>query len=156
MSAGPDSSERRIVVGVDGSRHSVEALRWAAYQASALGAGLEAVTAWEYPASFGWAAVPSDWDPAKDMEKVLQDAVSEAFGDRLPAGIELQVREGGAARVLIEASQGATMLVVGSRGHGGFAGMLLGSVSANVAEHASCPVLIIHGDHSAPAVASGG
>jgi nucleotide-binding universal stress UspA family protein len=156
MSAGPDSSERRIVVGVDGSRHSVEALRWGAYQASALGAGLEVVTAWEYPASFGWAAVPSDWDPAKDMEKVLQDAVSEAFGDRLPSGLDLQVRQGGAARVLIEASQGATMLVVGSRGHGGFAGMLLGSVSANVAEHASCPVLIIHGDQSAPAVASGG
>jgi nucleotide-binding universal stress UspA family protein len=156
MSAGPDSSERRIVVGVDGSRHSVEALRWGAYQASALGARLEAVTAWEYPASFGWAAVPSDWDPAKDMEKVLQDAVSEAFGDRRPAGIELQVREGGAARVLVEASQGAAMLVVGSRGHGGFAGMLLGSVSANVAEHASCPVLIIHGDQSAPPLGSGG
>jgi nucleotide-binding universal stress UspA family protein len=156
MSAGPDSGERRIVVGADGSRHSVEALRWGAYQASALGARLEAVTAWEYPASFGWAAVPTDWDPAKDMEKVLQDAVGEAFGNQLPSGLELQVREGGAARVLIEASQGATMLVVGSRGHGGFAGMLLGSVSANVAEHASCPVLIIHGDQSAPAVASGG
>jgi nucleotide-binding universal stress UspA family protein len=156
MSAGPGRSEHRIVVGVDGSRHSVEALRWAAYQASALGGRLEAVTAWEYPASFGWASVPSDWDPAKDMEKVLQDAVSEAFGSQLPSGLELQVREGGAARVLIEAARGATMLVVGSRGHGGFAGMLLGSVSANVAEHASCPVLIIHGDHSAPTVASGG
>jgi nucleotide-binding universal stress UspA family protein len=152
MSAAPESSERRIVVGVDGSRHSVEALRWAAYQASTLGARVEAVTAWEYPASFGWAAVPSDWDPAKDMEKVLQDAVSAAFGDQLPSGLELQVREGGAARVLIEACRGATMVVVGSRGHGGFAGMLLGSVSAIVAEHASCPVLIIHGERRAPRV----
>ena len=156
MSAGPDSSDSRIVVGVDGSRHSVEALRWAAYQASVLGAHVEAVTAWEYPASFGWAAVPSDWDPAKDMEKVLQDAVRDAFGAELPAGLELQVREGGAARILVEACQGATMLVVGSRGHGGFSGMLLGSVSANVAEHASCPVLIIHGDRPAPTPASGG
>jgi nucleotide-binding universal stress UspA family protein len=155
MSAAPDSTDRRIVVGVDGSRHSVEALRWGAYQASALGARLEAVTAWEYPPSFGWAAVPSGWDPVKDMEKVLQDAVREAFGDQLPSGLDLQVREGGAARVLIEASRAATMLVVGSRGHGGFAGMLLGSVSANVAEHSSCPVLIIHGDHSAPGVVSG-
>jgi nucleotide-binding universal stress UspA family protein len=57
----------------------------------------------------------------------------------------------GAAKVLIDASQGATMLVVGSRGHGGFAGLLLGSVSANVAEHASCPVLIIHGHQPLPA-----
>jgi nucleotide-binding universal stress UspA family protein len=150
MSAGPDSSERRIVVGVDGSRHSVEALRWAAYQASLLGARLNVVTAWEYPASFGWAAVPSDWDPAKDMETVLQEAVRAAFGDEPPAGLELQVREGGAARVLLEACEGATMLVVGSRGHGGFAGLLLGSVSAGVAEHASCPVLIIHGERPAP------
>jgi nucleotide-binding universal stress UspA family protein len=153
MSAGPESSERRIVVGVDGSRPSVLALRWAAFQASALGARLEAVTAWEYPASFGWASIPSDWDPVKDMEKVLHDSVREAFGEQPPAGLKLQVREGGAARVLIEASQGATLLVVGSRGHGGFAGMLLGSVSANVAEHAPCPVLIIHGDEAAPSAA---
>jgi nucleotide-binding universal stress UspA family protein len=156
MTAGPDNGGHRVVVGVDGSRHSVAALRWAAYQAAALGARLEAVTAWEYPASFGWASVPSDWDPQKDMEKVLQEAVREAFGNRPPASLDLEVREGGAARVLIEASRGATMLVVGSRGHGGFAGLLLGSVSANVAEHASCPVLIIHGDRSAPPVPAGG
>jgi nucleotide-binding universal stress UspA family protein len=156
MSAGPESGGHGIVVGVDGSRHSVAALRWGAYQAATLGARLEAVTAWEYPASFGWASVPGDWDPVKDMEKVLRDAVREAFGDRPPAGLELSVREGGAARVLIEASRGATMLVVGSRGHGGFAGLLLGSVSANVAEHASCPVLIIHGARSAPPVPLGG
>jgi len=155
MTAGAEVGEHRIVVGVDGSRHSVAALRWGAYQAAALAARLEAVTAWEYPPSFGWSSVPSDWDPAKDMEKVLRDAVREAFGDRLPAGLELSVREGGAARVLLEASRGATMLVVGSRGHGGFAGLLLGSVSANVAEHATCPVLVVHGDRSAPPVPSG-
>ncbi len=61
-----------------------------------------------------------------------------------------QVREGGAAKVLLEASTGADMLVVGSRGHGGFSGLLLGSVSAGVSEHASCPVLIIHGDRPLP------
>ncbi len=156
MSAGPDGGDRRVVVGVDGSRPSVEALRWGAYQASVLGAQLEAVTAWEYPTSFGWASVPSDWDPVEDMEKVLHEVVRGAFDGKPPAGLRLQVREGGAARVLIEASQGAVMLVVGSRGHGGFAGMLLGSVSANVAEHAHCPVLIIHGDRPAPPAVSGG
>ena len=61
------------------------------------------------------------------------------------------VNEGGAAGVLLDASQGAIMLVVGSRGHGGFTGLLLGSVSANVAEHATCPVLVIHGDQGPPA-----
>jgi nucleotide-binding universal stress UspA family protein len=150
MTAGPEGSEHTIVVGVDGSRHSVAALRWGAHQAAALAARLEAVTAWEYPASFGWSSVPADFDPVKDMQKVLSDAVGEAFGDRPPVGLELSVREGGAARVLIEASQEATMLVVGSRGHGGFAGLLLGSVSANVAEHAPCPVLIVHGYRSVP------
>jgi nucleotide-binding universal stress UspA family protein len=61
-----------------------------------------------------------------------------------------EVREGGAAKVLLEVSEGAAMVIVGSRGHGGFTGLLLGSVSANVAEHASCPVLIIHGDQAPP------
>ena len=148
--------ERRIVVGVDGSSYSEKALHWAAFLGLSLGARVQAVAAWDYPAAFGWASVPSDWDPEKDMEKVLQEAVREAFGNRPPANLDLEVREGGAARVLIEASRGATMLVVGSRGHGGFAGLLLGSVSANVAEHASCPVLIIHGDRGAPPVPAGG
>jgi nucleotide-binding universal stress UspA family protein len=84
------------------------------------------------------------------MEKVLDDTVLAVFGDQPPAGLQRQVREGGAAKVLLEAGEGAIMLVVGSRGHGGFAGLLLGSVSANVAEHASCPVLVIHGDQAPP------
>jgi nucleotide-binding universal stress UspA family protein len=62
----------------------------------------------------------------------------------------LRVYEGGAAKVLLDACDGAVMLVVGSRGHGGFAGLLLGSVSANVAEHASCPVFIVHGHRPPP------
>jgi nucleotide-binding universal stress UspA family protein len=95
--------------------------------------------------------VPQDWDPAGDMRKVLDETVRAVFGDQPSAGFQRQVREGGAAMVLIEASQGATMLVVGSRGHGGFAGLLLGSVSANIAEHAPCPVLVIHGDQAPPA-----
>jgi nucleotide-binding universal stress UspA family protein len=72
------------------------------------------------------------------------------FGDQPPAGLQRQVREGGAAKVLLDAGESAIILVVGSRGHGGFAGLLLGSVSANVAEHASCPVLVIHGDQAPP------
>lgn len=106
--------------------------------------------AWEYPVSFGWTAIAPDWNPADDVRKVLADSTHAAFGDQMPVGTQVEVREGGAAKVLLEACQHATMLVVGSRGHGGFTGLLLGSVSANVAEHAPCPVLIIHGDKGPP------
>jgi nucleotide-binding universal stress UspA family protein len=151
MAGGADGSGPRVVVGVDGSDSSVLALRWAAYYAAVLGAQLEAVGAWEYPATFGWAAIAPDWNPAEDVRKVLSDSAHAAFGDQVPAGIQFHIREGGAAKVLLEECQGATMLVVGSRGHGGFAGLLLGSVSANVAEHAQCPVLIVHGSQGPPA-----
>jgi nucleotide-binding universal stress UspA family protein len=145
----------KIVVGVDGSRHSEEALRWAAHLAVIFGARLEAVAAWEYPPAYGWPPLVSpDWNPGHDMEKVVGDTMRAVFGDQSPAGVHLRVAEGGAAKVLLDACEGATMLVVGSRGHGGFAGMLLGSVSANVAEHASCPVLIVHGDQAPPPVAT--
>jgi nucleotide-binding universal stress UspA family protein len=150
MTAGPGTGEGRIVVGVDGSRHSQQALRWGAHFAGNFGARLEAVTAWEFPVMYGWGAVPPEWNPAQDMEKVLDETLRAVFGDQPLAGLRRQVREGGAAKVLLDASEGAIMLVVGSRGHGGFAGLLLGSVSANVAEHASCPVLVIHGDKPPP------
>jgi nucleotide-binding universal stress UspA family protein len=85
------------------------------------------------------------------MRQALDDTVQAVFGDQPPPELHREAREGGAAKVLLDVSQGATMLVVGSRGHGGVAGLLLGSVSANVAEHAPCPVLIIHGDQPPPA-----
>jgi nucleotide-binding universal stress UspA family protein len=150
MTAGADARQARIVVGVDGSRPARDALRWAAHFARVFGARLEAVIGWEYPPALGWSVLPDDWDPAEDMRTVLQESVADVFGDQPPAGLQLLVQEGGAARVLIEACEGATMVVVGSRGHGGFSGLLLGSVSANVAEHAPCPVLIIHGDQAPP------
>jgi len=150
MTGGPGTGETRIVVGVDGSPPSQQALRWAAHFAAIFGAQLEAVTAWEYPPSYGWAAIAPEWDPAHDMQKVLHDAMRAVFGDQPPPGMQLRVREGGAAKVLLDACKGAVMLVVGSRGHGGFAGLLLGSVSANVAEHAPCPVFIVHGDQLPP------
>ncbi len=150
MTDGPGSDERKIVVGIDGSDSSVLALRWAAHYAALLPAKLQVVMAWEYPPSFGWTTIAPDWSPADDVRKVLADSARAAFGDEWPAGMQLEGREGGAAKVLLDACEGATMLVVGSRGHGGFAGLLLGSVSANVAEHAPCPVLIIHGNQAPP------
>jgi nucleotide-binding universal stress UspA family protein len=154
MTTGRESGERRIVVGVDGSGHSHLALQWAASFAATFGARLEVVSCWEYPPSFGWAAIAPEWSPGQDMEKVLDDTVRAVFGDQPPPGMRRQVIEGGAAKVLLDSCAGAVMLVVGSRGHGGFAGLLLGSVSASVAEHASCPVFIVHGEQAPPAATS--
>jgi nucleotide-binding universal stress UspA family protein len=145
-----DRSDHRIVVGVDGSESSVLALQWAAFYGTLLAARLEVVMAWEYPPTFGWAAIAPDWDPAADVQRVLAETAQAAFGEHAPADMHFVVREGGAAKVLLDECKGATMVVVGSRGHGGFTGLLLGSVSANIAEHAPCPVLIIHG-HQGPA-----
>jgi nucleotide-binding universal stress UspA family protein len=151
MTAGQGASQHRIVVGVDGSSHSEKALGWGAHLAATFGAELVAVTAWDYPPAIGWATVPEDWHPDQDMAEVLRETLRKVFGEHLPAGLRTVVREGGAAKVLLEESKSATVLVVGSRGHGGFAGLLLGSVSANVAEHATCPVLVVHGHQDPPA-----
>jgi nucleotide-binding universal stress UspA family protein len=150
MTAAEDAVQRRIVVGVDGSDQSRKALRWGAQLAANFGARLEVLGAWDYPPNFGWSVIPENWDPAADTLKNLQETVREVFGDQPPVDVEIQVRQGGAARVLIDAAQHANLLIVGSRGHGGFAGMLLGSVSEIVAEHSPCPVLIIHGDQDPP------
>jgi nucleotide-binding universal stress UspA family protein len=139
----------RVVVGVDGSESSKRALAWAAYIADSTGAVVEAVTSWMFPLSYGWAVALTE-SPADSMEKVLTETVDEIFGPQRPDDMRLIIREGHAAKVLLDVSEGAVMLVVGSRGHGGFAGLLLGSVSASVAEHATCPVLVVHGDHLPP------
>jgi nucleotide-binding universal stress UspA family protein len=143
------SSAPRIIVGVDGSEQSKQALRWAAQIAESMSAEIDAVAAWEYPFTYGW-PLPENWFPAAEMERVLDASVHEALGVRRPGGLRLVVCEGHPATVLLEHSAHATMVVVGSRGHGGFAGLLLGSVSAVVAEHANCPVLVVHGDRIPP------
>jgi nucleotide-binding universal stress UspA family protein len=141
------SADRPIVVGVDGSEESKAALRWAARLAGPLGARLEVVSAWHVPVSYGMGGPTADWNPMQDITKCATEAVDEVFGPDRPAELEIVIENGGAAHVLIRHSRGAEMVVVGSRGHGGFAGLLLGSVSAAVAEHATCPVLVIHGEN---------
>ena len=144
-----------IIVGVDGSDCSKKALRWAAALAKPFDADLEAVIYWQMPpivAGFGGAYLPETVDPSKDAEKALTETVDEVFGTDRPH-MDLVVQEGDAARGLIKRSADARMLVVGSRGHGGFASLLLGSVSAKCVEHGSCPVLVIHGDTPAPEIA---
>ena len=135
----------RIVVGVDGSEQSKLALRWAARFAAVEQADIVAVSAWHYPNYGGW-PYPAEWQPGAETAKALTATIDEVFGAERPAGLQLRVHEGNPAKVLLDLSDGALLLVVGSRGHGGFAGLLLGSVSEKVAEHATCPVLVVHGD----------
>lgn len=144
----------RVVVGVDGSDPSRTALRWGAAIAKATGARLDAVIAWNYNTGYGAGYLPVDLNPSTEADKVLTDAVDAVFGSDRPETMRLAVCQGQPARVLLDESEGALMLVVGSRGHGGFMGLLLGSVSASVAEHATCPVLVLHGDE--PPIALGG
>jgi nucleotide-binding universal stress UspA family protein len=150
MSTSHPNRPSRVVVGIDGSEQSTQALRWGAHFAASIGARLDAVAAWQYPTSWGWSPAPLEWSPEQDMEKALTEAVDEVFGAQRPDDMRLAVHEGNAAKVLLDESKGALMLVVGSRGHGGFTGLLLGSVSANVAEHATCPVMVVHGDQLPP------
>ncbi|MEO6704213.1 MAG: universal stress protein [Jatrophihabitantaceae bacterium] len=148
----------RIVVGVDGSTQSRHALRWGAYLAETMGCTLEAIGAWHVPAVYGWgdagwAGAAGQFNLDELTRKVLTDTVTEVFGDRRPAGLTMRIGQGDAARVLIDASREASMLVLGNRGHGGFTDLLLGSVSAACSRHANCPVLIVHGDGLPPAAA---
>jgi nucleotide-binding universal stress UspA family protein len=148
MTAMDTGREARIVVGVDGSEDSIKALQWAAELAPLLDCEIEAVVAWSDPRQSGWSPgwgyLTGDLDPGGDAEKILGTALDEAFGNSRPPRLRSVTEKGSAAKVLLDRSSGARMLVVGSRGHGGFAGLLLGSVSSKCAEHAKCPTLVIH------------
>lgn len=140
-----DSSTPRIVVGIDGSESSVKALREARRLADALGAPLEAVAVWQQSHSmYDFYQSETGWTPEKDVEKLLRDAANAAFGSEHPARFRMSILQGSPTKALIRHSAGAEMLVLGSRGHGGFAGLLLGSVSSACVAHATCPVLIVH------------
>ena len=137
----------RIVVGVDGSPEAKEALRWAVEEARLRGAALRVVHAWEFPLGAVGPGVPALYN-GEFLQTLRLDA--EQLVDRLLAEtdpgatiIETAVVEGPAAQTLIAAAEGAELLVVGSRGRGGFTGLLLGSVSQQCAHHAPCPVVIV-------------
>jgi nucleotide-binding universal stress UspA family protein len=137
-------TQRRIVVGVDGSVSSKAALAWAVEQARLTGAVVEAVIAWEIPVTprNPWpVAVFTDFKSIAGQ--TLAEAIAEASGSAGQVEIRPEVVEGNAAQVLLDASAGADLLVVGSRGHGGFVGALLGSVSQHCVHHSGCPVVVI-------------
>ncbi len=134
-----------VVVGVDGSRLSVEALRFAAREARLRGAVLRVVHAWA-PVPVGYPAVyiGVDFDASeKAARAVLDTCLADGVGDRGDLAVEDLLVTGSATPALLSAAEDAQLLVVGSRGHGGFAELLLGSVSHQCLHHAPCPVAVV-------------
>jgi nucleotide-binding universal stress UspA family protein len=149
MNEHTEDTTRRIVVGVDGSPGSTVALRWAMDQARLADATVEAVAAWQEPAPYGYSY---DWAPATYngesfatiTAKMLDAAIAEVSAlTGPPVTVLPRVVEGHAVQVLHAAATGAQLLVVGSRGHGTFAGIALGSVSQHCVQHAPCPVVVV-------------
>jgi nucleotide-binding universal stress UspA family protein len=143
-----ESDSPLIVVGVDGSEPADRALHWAAGEAKARNARLKIVSAWYVPAlvyasGYGppMVAPSAEESSLHAAQEMAQGAATELESMGLAA--EAVTVHGSAAEALIEASAEADLLVVGSRGHGGFAGLLLGSVSSQCAHHANCPVVIV-------------
>jgi nucleotide-binding universal stress UspA family protein len=146
----PNGAAPRVVVGVDGSEESVDALRWAAGYAAATGATIEAVLSWHFPAAAG--VVPPGAAPQAitaevraSLQQALDKALDAVFGEAIPPSVHARIAYGHPAVVLVEASRAADLLVVGNRGHGAFTGMLTGSVSMHCVNAALCPVVVVRG-----------
>jgi nucleotide-binding universal stress UspA family protein len=135
-----------IAVGIDGSPPSITALRWAAAQAVLQRLELHIVVAWRVPNMLGWPVpLPEDFDPAEPALAVAADAEGMVDKDYPGLAVKTHVEQGLAGRCLVGTAEalGASLLVVGARGHGEVAGLLIGSVSEYVATHAKCPVVIV-------------
>jgi nucleotide-binding universal stress UspA family protein len=138
-----------IVVGIDGSHHSTRALEWAFKEAALQHAPLTVLTVHPVVAS-AWTGNPVRLGAdSEDQEKMLQAAeeltakVTGQLGDSRPDSVTVRAISGFPAKELIEASRDADLVVVGSRGAGGFAKLLVGSVGSQVVEHAHCPVVVV-------------
>jgi nucleotide-binding universal stress UspA family protein len=138
----------KIVVGIDGSEHSNRALAWAATEAKLRGSTLVLVHAWHFPP-----AMPDPLDGGFahiDFEGAAKEVIDEAKSTLDPdLLVETEIANESAGRALITASDGADLVVVGARGLGGFKGLLLGSVSQQVAHHAHGPIVIVPVDRQA-------
>jgi nucleotide-binding universal stress UspA family protein len=141
------SREHKIVVGVDGSEHSDRALTWAIDEAKLRGSRLQVVSAWHVPAVVygGPGITPPLANIESSFKEVAEESATMAATSAREAGVQvdLDVQHGPTVDRLLDAAEDADLLVVGSRGHGGFTGLLLGSVSAQCAHHATCPLVIV-------------
>jgi nucleotide-binding universal stress UspA family protein len=141
---GQEASTGRIVVGVDGSEASIEALKRAQNLAVPLGAQVIATAYWEFPQVYGGYVAMGIDGFEESAGQILKESLEKAFGPDVPENVVSRLVRGHARESLIEASRDADMIVVGRRGHGGFGGLLVGSVSSACVAHAHCPVLVVH------------
>ena len=137
-----------IIVGVDGSDHSRHALEWAMKEAALRDAPLTVMTVHALIRGYfgGSVEFPTDHDLAEKAGQVVQaevDAAANDLGDSAPASVTVRVTSGSVVEELVNAAKDADMLVVGSRGAGGFSRLIMGSVSSLVTQHATCPVVVI-------------
>jgi len=139
---------RRIVVGFDGSETAPEVLEWAARQAVATDAELQVCTTWHWPSAAGmWGAVlPDGYDPQAEARRELDEAIDELRTRHPSLRVRGEVDQGDAGTTLVAASEGAELLVVGSRGHHELVGMVLASVSEYCVTRAHCPVVVVRGE----------
>jgi nucleotide-binding universal stress UspA family protein len=146
QTAPPTENHPRIVVGIDGSSSALQALAWALDEGRAHQAKVEVVNVWHqpylgaYPFDPGVVDIGAFEEAARDL---VEDALRQQDVRDLPVPPEAVIVEGGAATAILTTAQGADLVVLGSRGRGGFAELLLGSVSHQVAHHASCPVVVV-------------
>lgn len=138
-----DGSRPRILVGVDGSADSIAAVKAAAWAAAARGGTVTALNAWAAPLADSRTPLVLP-ELRREAEEVLREALHEALGARPLVEVNSVVTPDAPAAALVAASEGAELLVVGSRGHGGFGGLLIGSISMACTMHAHCPVLVVH------------
>ncbi len=135
-----------IVVGIDGSNASVAALRWALEEAKLRSTRVLAVTSWTYPSMvFADPYFLPDAGAIRDEAvAILDHAIADAtVGAEVPEELDRLVSDDPPAPTLLDLSAGASMVVVGARGHGGFVGLLLGSVATQVVNHSKCPVVVV-------------
>ena len=136
------SGIKRIIVGVDGSEASIEALRQAVFLAGALDAQIEALGCWDYPRMYDRYLMMDIGGFKESAEKVLDEAVARVIGAG-PDLVKIVLVQGDPRSSLIQASKNADMLIVGRRGLGGLTGLLLGSVSSAAIAQSECPVLVV-------------
>ena len=140
-----------IIVGVDGSEHSLDALRWAADEAKLRNQPLTVLGTFTTPiqgTAFFEVATADPTDLQAASETMLGAAIDIVRTSGHLDGVEVttEVDEGHASERLVTLSKDADLLVVGSRGHGGFMGLLLGSTTTHVVNHAECPVVVVRHD----------
>ncbi|CCQ46069.1 universal stress family protein [Pseudarthrobacter siccitolerans] len=129
---------------MDGSLASILALRWAQVIASVMNAGIRALTAWDFDIPFG-SVTPTVPDPDRQAQRICSLTVERAYGTSSPGKVAQAIRRGPAAKVLLDESLTAQLLILGSRGHSTLSDVLIGSVSTTVGRDAKCPVLIAYG-----------